>query len=131
MLPVGREVFRLLGEVGRLAGEPRIEDLVTRWLDAGYTADEIVERMVAHPKGGEQVRGYLKPEGVNLLSYWLPALLFLIALVVAAVFLLGAVRRGSGVPVGETPSSADGATSETNSDHWGDEIEKELKEMDD
>ena len=100
--------------------------LVARWMREGFTDQEIIDRMVAHPNGGERVRGYDK----NWLSFAMPFFLLGVdaALVVATLF---TIRRSR--------SSADGAVASSQEDdagalrdaaRWDGIIEEELKEMD-
>lgn len=111
------------------------KSMVSAWLSEGRTSDEVVELMVAHPKGGEKVRGYLKPTGVNRLGYVLPFLFFAVAAVVLGLVLRRVIRKND--EPHPSASGASGATSDAGSDsssdddkHWGDLVEKELKEMD-
>ena len=111
------------------------KDMVERWLKRGRTSDEVIELMVAHPKGGEQVRGYLKATGVNLLGYLLPFLFLFGAAAVAVGFVLygRTVRRDkdeSGSATALEGADDAGEAGIEDDRRWGDVIEKELKEMD-
>ncbi len=103
--------------------------LIEDWLTAGLTNAEIVERMVAHDKGSEKVRGYLKPESFNLLSYALPALFLIIATFVLLAFLQRAKRPGGGREL--QASSMRTGRGAAGDEAWDDEIERKLKEMED
>ena len=105
--------------------------MVSTWVSEGRTSNEVVELMVAHPQGGEKVRGYLKATGINRLGYLLPFLFFGAAVVVFGVVLRRVTRKrdepaapssDGGDSPKEDPSEEDG--------HWGELVEKELKEMD-
>lgn len=95
------------------------KDLVKQWLAEGLTDDEIFDRMVAHPKGGERVRGYDR----NWFSFAIPFLLLGIGTAFVLVALL-AFRgsRATGSPVEDSSEEEDA--------RWDDLIEQELKEMD-
>ncbi len=114
--------------------------MIGTWISEGRTSNEVVELMVAHPNGGEKVRGYLKATGINRLGYLLPFLFFGAAAVVFGVVLRRVTRKRdeSFVPPsdgGDRPDGdrSDGGRSDEPSEedkHWSDLVEKELKEMD-
>ncbi len=109
------------------------KNLVEDWLIAGYSVEEIVNRMVAHPNGGERVRGYVRPEGIDLLSYFLPLAFFATAVAVAVAFVLRKTRSARQAEEGQLASNgarAGGAQPREDDERWGEEIEKELKDMD-
>lgn len=105
--------------------------MVTAGIDEGRTADEIVELMVADPRGGERVRGYLKATGVNRLGYLLPFLFLGAAAIVVGFVLYGLTRRREGEAPPAPASAGHSSTEDLSEDeHWGDVVERELKEMD-
>lgn len=100
--------------------------LVRQWMDDGYTDEEIIAKMVAHPLGGPKVRALPVAEGANLIGYAFP-----FALLVLAVFLVGWFLRliTRGGKERASPGSPGSGTQGVRDQALGDQIEKELEEM--
>ena len=72
-----------------------------------FTEQEIVERMVAHPKGGSKVRAVPEATGTNRLGYLAPFAFLAAAAVVLVLVLRSVIRRPSRdhVPAGQNGES--------------------------
>jgi cytochrome c-type biogenesis protein CcmH/NrfF len=102
------------------------KELVAAWLAAGYTDVEIMDRMVAHPKGGPKVRAAPAASGTNLIGYLAPFAILGAAAVIVAVALRRVVRGRAG----EVERSAvQAAARSPDDDDIGERIERELREM--
>jgi len=102
--------------------------LIREWLAAGLTDAEIVERMVAHPKGGSRVRAVPEATGTNRLGYVAPFAFLAAAALVLAIVLRRVIRRG---PPDRTPVGQNGEAPAPDDvdDEIGRQIERELEEM--
>jgi cytochrome c-type biogenesis protein CcmH/NrfF len=100
------------------------KDLVAQWLAQGYTDEEILARMVAHPKGGPRVRAAPDATGTNLIGYVAPFAIFGAAAGVAVLALRRVIRRRS--KEGRAGVARPAARSD---EELADRIERELKEM--
>ena len=107
--------------------------MVENGLDEGLTDEEIIERMVNDPRGGEQVRASLKAEGFNLVAFWMPVLTGGFALVLVVLALRRLVHRGGAdAPAAQRgDGAADGVDGGPAQDRWTELVEKELEELDD
>jgi cytochrome c-type biogenesis protein CcmH/NrfF len=104
------------------------KDLVARWLAGGFTDEEIIGRMVAHPKGGPRVRAAPLASGTNLVGYLGPFAILVAAAVIAALALRRVLRGRGGEKAALLPERAAGPDGRGD-DEIGERIERELKEM--
>ena len=102
--------------------------LIREWLAAGFTDAEIVERMVAHPKGGMKVRAVPEGTGTNRLGYLAPFAFLAAAALVLVLVLRRVIRRPSRThaPTGQNGESP---PPDEEDDEIGRQIERELEEM--
>jgi len=93
------------------------KSMIVNWLRSGLTNDEIIARLIAHPKGGEQVRG----TGKGAAGYLFPFLMLAFGSLMVGAALLRVRKPHASAKAQE--SGADDAC-------WDDEIEEQLREMD-
>ncbi len=103
------------------AGEQKT--LLREWIDAGATDSEVIERMVAHPKGGPKVRALPEARGANWVGYLTPVALSFAAAALVMVLLRLSVRRG------KASSSSARAEPRAEDDEAARGVEKDLREM--
>lgn len=96
--------------------------LIRAWIDEGATDSEIIDRMVAHAKGGPKVRAIPEAKGANWIGYLGPGILTVAGAVIVALLLRRTRRRGG-------PSTRTAARSAAAEDDIGEQIERELREM--
>jgi len=113
------------------------KSLVSVWMKAGYTNEEIIDKMVAHPSGGSKVRALPAAEGTHLIGYLFPFALLVLAVILVGLVLRFVTRRGkepapaSSHLGGAVAADAvvDGTGVTAGDQELGDQIERELKEM--
>ena len=100
--------------------------MVRQWLGAGLSDKEIIARMVANAKGGQRVMAAPPVEGANVFGFVLPFAVSAFLGVLVLALLVRVVHKGKSLATARPES-----TPSQDEDLWGEEIERELKEMDD
>jgi hypothetical protein len=100
------------------------KSLVGAWIREGLSDEEIFQRMVVNPKGGPRVLT-LRVEGAQRFGFYLPILLAMAGGCVVIWLLSRSVKRGQ-----EHAALEFSAPAEAQDSQWGNEIERELKELD-
>jgi cytochrome c-type biogenesis protein CcmH/NrfF len=108
----------LAGCADACSGEQK--HLIRDWVDGGMTDEEVIARMVAHPKGGPKVRAVPVAEGTTWIAYLFPAAALVAGASVVVFLIRAALRKGKGSAPAGVPED-DGSIE--------DAVEKELREM--
>jgi cytochrome c-type biogenesis protein CcmH/NrfF len=74
--------------------------LIRAWIDEGATDSEVIDRMVAHTKGGPKVRATPEAKGASWIAYLTPGVLSAAGVLIVFLVLRRAKRRG-----GKSPAS--------------------------
>jgi cytochrome c-type biogenesis protein CcmH/NrfF len=100
---------------------------IREWLEGGFTDEEIIARMVAHPSGGDRVRAVPEATGTNRLGYVAPFAFLAAAACVLLLVLRRFVRPGAGD--GGRAAGAEAGAPPDDEDEISRRIERELEEM--
>ena len=113
------------------------KDFVDSWLEESLTDTEIFDRMVAHDKGGMRVLAAPHVVGAQRIGFYLPLAIAAVAAVGVGLLLVRIVARGraqassSGVVGSAGNSDAGAAEAGADTARFDEEVERDLKEMDD